>query len=1080
MVPPAVPQPAASAPPVQPAPPTIEWESLIGGKWALWVWSVAVFLATAFFLAYTWRYLPEAGRMAVGFAAGGTFLVIGGYCRHRAERWFSEGMTGAGLGLCYLTIWAGAQRYEILPFEIAFVLMALTTALGVTLAVRYDAVSLSVLATCGGFLTPALLQSGGSSSAHAMAFLTYVAVLNAGILAVSIFKQWRGIIWLSLVATILLVGGWSLDSYTADQRWPLFTFVTLYFLLFLGTSCFHSLVRRKPTAPEDLLLLFADAFVYALAGYSLLHGAIRACPGTFPLALAFFFALLAVATKALVPENVTLRRSAGGIALLFLTITIPIQLKQGWIAVGWSVQAAVLLSLGLRAGSPLLHRAGQAVWGLSLLRLLGVLLDAHPTPHLLFLNPRALPLLVSVLASGWMGLIARRNTRRQDDEPALTDELAPFYAVYATLAGAWLLAQETHLGLGRVHLPEPASWQAGALYVIACVLSIYAVAVFALGQWQRHVAFRFSALLVAALATVLPLWASLALPAANGTPFWNLRALSYLVVAVALGGLAWMTTRDRDGMEPLEVEALGPLPAFVSLFVLWGMTLETFASFQRSAIPSPDTWVAAALFAIAVLWSVFAFVMLLLGLTWKHEGLRHCGYVVGLLGSGLLLVNALGSIGFDWTPIVNLRCFAFAIVATVLVLATVIGRSSEADAAGEEGALAGRIKLLASVVVLWGLTQETYLSFRHWGIPSADAWQSAACFTLAMLWSGFALATFIFGVRRQQEEWRYLGYFTGIVALLGLLCTAFASRPDWAPFLNLRALAFATMTTALAVAATLARNREDDLPPVETGVAAGTTLLAGLVLLWGLTGETYEAARYYQSALGADWRMGAHFVIASLWCSFALGLLVLPATWRHSGVRLAAYWIGGLGIGLLLLAAMSATKLDWHPLFNARCLAFALAIATLSGAATVLRQRAADLNPAETELRGSLTLLALGLLLWALTQETYETCHHYRAAFGTHWTRWAQMAISLVWTLYGALLLISGIIRHYQPVRLIALGLLGLTVVKVFLFDLSFLDTPLRILSFGGLGLALIFISWLYGRLGVGRGAFGDNRPATN
>jgi len=41
-----------------------------------------------------------------------------------------------------------------------------------------------------------------------VSFLTYIAVLNAGILAVSLFKRWRGIVWLSFVGTILLLIGW--------------------------------------------------------------------------------------------------------------------------------------------------------------------------------------------------------------------------------------------------------------------------------------------------------------------------------------------------------------------------------------------------------------------------------------------------------------------------------------------------------------------------------------------------------------------------------------------------------------------------------------------------------------------------------------------------------------------------------------------------------------------------------------------------------------------------------------------------------------------------------------------------------
>jgi len=62
------------------------------------------------------------------------------------------------------------------------------------------------------------------------------------------------------------------------------------------------------------------------------------------------------------------------------------------------------------------------------------------------------------------------------------------------------------------------------------------------------------------------------------------------------------------------------------------------------------------------------------------------------------------------------------------------------------------------------------------------------------------------------------------------------------------------------------------------------------------------------------------------------------------------------------------------------------------------------------------------------------------------------------------------VMRRYRPVRLFALVLLGLTVVKVFLADLGFLDTPYRILSFAGLGVALIGISWLYSRYEIGGG----------
>lgn len=458
-----------------------DWENLIGGKWALWVGLFSLFLAISSFFAYTWKSLPPAPpsvRLALGMAAGATLIGAGSFFRTRTQRWFSEGLAGAGLAVLYLSTWAGAHQYHLLTFNTAFTLMGLTTVLGVYLAVRFDALSLSVLATLGGFMTPLLLHGQGAPSRellssqllqnHSISLLTYVAVLTAGILAVSLFKRWNTLTWLSFIATIFVIGAWVLDEYTLVQRWPTFIYCTIYFLLFVGTSCFYSLARREQTAQPDLLLLFAATSVYALAGYRVLDGALGATPGIFACALALFFGLLCGAIKLLAPHNSALRQSVGGLALLFLTVAVPIQFQQQGLAIGWCVEAGVLLILGLRLRASLLQRTGQVVWCLSLVPLLGILLDVAPEPATLFLNERALPLLLSLLATALV-VVQHWATQRistqesndlqqeSDDKPVLFDTLVPLYASYVVLGGAWLLAQETYLCLaginGRLPLP---------------------------------------------------------------------------------------------------------------------------------------------------------------------------------------------------------------------------------------------------------------------------------------------------------------------------------------------------------------------------------------------------------------------------------------------------------------------------------------------------------------------------------------------------------------------------------------------------------------------------------------------------
>jgi len=75
-----------------------------------------------------------------------------------------------------------------------------------------------------------------------------------------------------------------------------------------------------------------------------------------------------------------------------------------------------------------------------------------------------------------------------------------------------------------------------------------------------------------------------------------------------------------------------------------------------------------------------------------------------------------------------------------------------------------------------------------------------------------------------------------------------------------------------------------------------------------------------------------------------------------------------------------------------------------------------------------------------------------------------QLSLSVVWTIYGGVLLTVGILRRNRLLRMMALLLLSLTIVKVFLFDLSSLDKVYRIISFVVLGAILLAVSFLYQR----------------
>jgi uncharacterized membrane protein len=76
-----------------------------------------------------------------------------------------------------------------------------------------------------------------------------------------------------------------------------------------------------------------------------------------------------------------------------------------------------------------------------------------------------------------------------------------------------------------------------------------------------------------------------------------------------------------------------------------------------------------------------------------------------------------------------------------------------------------------------------------------------------------------------------------------------------------------------------------------------------------------------------------------------------------------------------------------------------------------------------------------------------------------------QYTYSAVWLVFGVAQLAAGILLGSLPLRLASAAVVILTVLKVFLVDMSDLTGIFQALSFLGLGAVLIGIGWFYQRL---------------
>jgi uncharacterized membrane protein len=91
-----------------------------------------------------------------------------------------------------------------------------------------------------------------------------------------------------------------------------------------------------------------------------------------------------------------------------------------------------------------------------------------------------------------------------------------------------------------------------------------------------------------------------------------------------------------------------------------------------------------------------------------------------------------------------------------------------------------------------------------------------------------------------------------------------------------------------------------------------------------------------------------------------------------------------------------------------------------------------------------------------------------------------QYAYSSAWLVFGIALLAVGFVLRSQPARLLALGVIMLTIAKVFIIDTASISGIYRALSVTGLGVVLLGIGFLYQRVLFPRRAEADGTAANS
>jgi uncharacterized membrane protein len=216
--------------------------------------------------------------------------------------------------------------------------------------------------------------------------------------------------------------------------------------------------------------------------------------------------------------------------------------------------------------------------------------------------------------------------------------------------------------------------------------------------------------------------------------------------------------------------------------------------------------------------------------------------------------------------------------------------------------------------------------------------------------------------------------------------------------------------------------------------------------------------------------------VEAAWITIAWAAEAAAVVWAGAAAKSRAMRM--FGVAVLALAASRALFIDVVPdavpfdfLFNRRTLAGATLIAAAYLAAWLVWKDRDDEDEVEKAIAGGLIVAANACTLAFVSRDLWQQFANAQTGLVSA----PQLALSMFWAAYGLAAICVGIWSRQRMVRLFSMGLLYVSIFKVFLYDLRNLETPYRIASFFTLGVIFLLVSYLYTRFEERIRAAGDD-----
>jgi hypothetical protein len=228
-------------------------------NWLMKLGAFLVLLAFAWFVRYAFaeNWIGPMGRISLGFITGAAILFFGHFWMLK-KRVPGQVLIATGATMILLTIFAARNVYDFFTPESAIVMTSVVIILVAVSSVIRNSLALAILAFLGGAIAPLLVNA---PETNYVSLMSYVFLLDLGVLAIVAFRGWRVLIFLGLIATAVYSAiTFDSMSYKVGESVVQAFMALFYSVFFVGNSL--AIVKTKTVKVIDLFTIGANSLIF--------------------------------------------------------------------------------------------------------------------------------------------------------------------------------------------------------------------------------------------------------------------------------------------------------------------------------------------------------------------------------------------------------------------------------------------------------------------------------------------------------------------------------------------------------------------------------------------------------------------------------------------------------------------------------------------------------------------------------------------------------------------------------------------------------------------------------------------------